>query len=71
MSKITTGSRGNYDEKVGDKIKNYILEERRSVESVKTSVKTIEGEGIRISISFPTPTLTYIDPFLLLDEFGP
>jgi redox-sensitive bicupin YhaK (pirin superfamily) len=71
MSKLTIGSRGNYDEKLGDKIKNYILKERRSVESVKTSVKTIEGEGIRISRSFPTPTLTYVDPFLLLDEFGP
>lgn len=67
--KITTSQKGNYDNYVS--AKNNILEQDRSVESIKTSLETTEGEGIKISRSFPTPSLSYIDPFLLLDEFGP
>ena len=33
--------------------------------------KDYRRRGIRIRRSFSTPTLNFIDPFLLLDEFGP
>jgi Pirin len=71
MSKMKAGSRGNYEENLRASNNNTIFDEDRSVETVITSVETTEGEGITIRRAFPTPSLSYIDPFLLLDEFGP
>jgi len=51
--------------------KSNNIQQDRSVDSVITSIETTEGEGITVSRSFPTPSLSDIDPFLLLDEFGP
>jgi redox-sensitive bicupin YhaK (pirin superfamily) len=70
MSRILADSKVEYD-KVRDSNKNNIVQEDRSVDGVITSIETTEGEGITISRSFPTPSLSDIDPFLLLDEFGP
>jgi redox-sensitive bicupin YhaK (pirin superfamily) len=38
---------------------------------VVESVRTFEGEGFMVHRPFPTPTLDFFDPFLLLDEMGP
>ena len=43
----------------------------RSVLRVVESVRTFEGEGFMVHRPFPTPTLDFFDPFLLLDEMGP
>lgn len=43
----------------------------RSIERIINSLHTTEGEGFIVNRSFPTNSLSYIDPFLLLDEMGP
>jgi len=71
VSKIRTTSKGQDDKTDNLNDNKNIIDQDRSVDSVKTSEETIEGEGITVSRSFPTPSLDDIDPFLLLDEFGP
>ena len=43
----------------------------RSVARVIQSVRTVEGAGFVVNRPFPTPQLSDLDPFLLLDEMGP
>jgi hypothetical protein len=43
----------------------------RSIERIVNSLHTTEGEGFVVNRSFPTNSLSHIDPFLLLDEMGP
>lgn len=43
----------------------------RSIERIINSLNTTEGEGFIVNRSFPTRSLSYVDPFLLLDEMGP
>ncbi len=43
----------------------------RSISRIFNSVKTIEGEGFVVNRSFPTRSLSDLDPFQLLDEMGP
>jgi redox-sensitive bicupin YhaK (pirin superfamily) len=43
----------------------------RSIEKIVNSLRTTEGEGFIVNRSFPTNSLSDIDPFLLLDEMGP
>ena len=43
----------------------------RSVKGVITSVATREGAGFAVRRPFPTHTLSYVDPFLLLDHMEP
>jgi quercetin 2,3-dioxygenase len=43
----------------------------RSVEKVVTSIQTKEGAGFSIRRPFPTQSLSFIDPFLLLDHMEP
>lgn len=71
MSRIMADLKIEYDKNGRDSNKNNIVQQDRSVDGVITSIETTEGEGITISRSFPTPFLSDIDPFLLLDEFGP
>ena len=42
-----------------------------SIERIVNSLHTTEGEGFIVNRSFPTHSLSDIDPFLLLDEMGP
>jgi redox-sensitive bicupin YhaK (pirin superfamily) len=44
---------------------------KRTVQQVITAVRTLEGEGFEVRRPFPTVTLDQVDPFLLLDHFGP
>ena len=44
--------------------------EARTVERVITPQPVIEGAGVRLKRSIATPTLDYVDPFLLFDHFG-
>ena len=46
------------------------LEQARTVERVITPQPVIEGAGVRLKRSIATPTLDYVDPFLLFDHFG-
>jgi redox-sensitive bicupin YhaK (pirin superfamily) len=41
----------------------------RKVVKVVTAQETSDGAGVRLKRSLGTPTLDYLDPFLLLDEF--
>jgi hypothetical protein len=43
----------------------------RSIDRVVDAVRTLEGAGVLVHRSFPTPELSLFDPFLLLDEMGP
>lgn len=43
----------------------------RSISKIINSIKTTEGEGFIVHRPFPSSTLSYLDPFLLLDEMGP
>ncbi len=43
----------------------------RSTSRIINSVKTIEGGGFVVNRSFPTQSLSDLDPFQLLDEMGP
>jgi len=46
------------------------VNKNRSINKIITSLKTTEGEGFIVNRSFPTNSISYIDPFLLLDEMG-
>lgn len=52
-------------------IQNIISEKLRSVKEVITSIAATEGAGFQIRRPFPTRTLSYVDPFLLLDHMAP
>jgi hypothetical protein len=43
----------------------------RSIARVIDGVRTLEGAGFSVRRPFPTPALSFFDPFLLLDEMGP
>jgi len=43
----------------------------RSVELITSSAETAEGDGFIVHRSFPSRSIRYLDPFLLLDEMGP
>jgi redox-sensitive bicupin YhaK (pirin superfamily) len=43
----------------------------RRVARLVAAVKTMEGEGFQVRRAFPAAQLMQLDPFLLLDEFGP
>ncbi len=43
----------------------------RAVKEVVDAVHAIEGDGMPVRRSFPNETLLDVDPFLLLDHFGP
>ena len=43
----------------------------RSVTRVIDTVRVLEGGGFPVRRPFPTATLDHVDPFLLLDHFGP
>lgn len=43
--------------------------EERSVIRIVTAQPTSDGAGVKLARSLGTPTLDYLDPFLLLDEF--
>ena len=45
--------------------------EHRSVDALVDAVHTTEGEGLPIRRAFPQGGLRAVDPFLLLDHFGP
>jgi redox-sensitive bicupin YhaK (pirin superfamily) len=47
------------------------LQSVRSIEKVVTSIQTKEGAGFSIRRPFPTQSLSFIDPFLLLDHMEP
>ena len=47
------------------------INKNRSIDKIINSLKTIEGDGFIVNRSFPTNSISYIDPFLLLDEMGP
>jgi quercetin 2,3-dioxygenase len=42
----------------------------RTVAQLVTPQSVMEGAGVRLRRSFPTPALDYPDPFLLFDHFG-
>lgn len=50
---------------------NKVINKNRSVNKIVNSLKTTEGDGFIVNRSFPTHSVSYIDPFLLLDEMGP
>jgi len=43
----------------------------RSVRNVIPAIETLEGGGFLVHRPFPSPSLDFFDPFLLLDEMGP
>ena len=43
----------------------------RTVQTVVPSSRQLEGAGFVVRRPFPTPRLSLVDPFLLLDEMGP
>ena len=43
----------------------------RSVETVISSTRVLEGGGFPVRRPFPTPELDQVDPFLLLNHLGP
>ena len=47
-----------------------MTEQARTVERVITPQTVMEGAGVRLKRSIATPTLDYVDPFLLFDHFG-
>ncbi|CAN5624324.1 pirin family protein [soil metagenome] len=47
------------------------INKNRSIDKIINSLKTTEGDGFIVNRSFPTNSISYIDPFLLLDEMGP
>ncbi len=49
----------------------YVINKNRSINRVITSLETKEGEGFIVHRPFPSPSLSELDPFLLLDEMGP
>lgn len=43
----------------------------KTIYAVIPAIRTMEGEGFYVNRPFPTQTLNFFDPFLLLDEMGP
>jgi quercetin 2,3-dioxygenase len=43
----------------------------RTVARIVTATQTMEGDGMDVMRPFPAGTLSYVDPFLLLDRLGP
>lgn len=43
----------------------------RSVTGIVDTIRVLEGGGFPVRRPFPTATLDHLDPFLLLDHFGP
>lgn len=43
----------------------------RSVATIHTTHRQLEGAGFPVRRPFPVPGLSYLDPFLLIDEMGP
>ena len=43
----------------------------RSIGRIIDGERMLEGAGFSVRRPFPTPTLSFFDPFLLLDEMGP
>jgi quercetin 2,3-dioxygenase len=48
-----------------------VINKNRSINKIINSLKTTEGDGFIVNRSFPTNSISYVDPFLLLDEMGP
>ena len=40
------------------------------IKKIVEPVETFDGAGVKLKRSIGTPTINYLDPFLLLDEFG-
>ena len=40
------------------------------VKKIIKALETIDGAGVKLKRSIGTPEADYIDPFLMLDEFG-
>ncbi len=47
------------------------MPESRTVASIFETLVTTEGDGLPVRRGFPTQSLDGVDPFLLLDHFGP
>jgi redox-sensitive bicupin YhaK (pirin superfamily) len=47
-----------------------MTETTRKIDRVIDPMETTDGAGVRLRRSIATPTLDYLDPFLLLDHFG-
>jgi redox-sensitive bicupin YhaK (pirin superfamily) len=43
----------------------------RKIENIVTAHRQLEGAGFVVRRPFPSPNLSLVDPFLLLDEMGP
>ena len=43
----------------------------REISRILPATQTYEGDGMPVQRTFPTRSLDHIDPFLLLDHFGP
>jgi redox-sensitive bicupin YhaK (pirin superfamily) len=43
----------------------------KTIKTILPAKRTMEGEGFYVNRPFPTQTLNFYDPFLLLDEMGP
>jgi hypothetical protein len=43
----------------------------RPVQVLVPAVRTLEGGGFPVRRPFPTPQLSHVDPFLLIDQMGP
>jgi quercetin 2,3-dioxygenase len=50
---------------------NEVINKNRSINKIINSLKTTEGDGFIVNRSFPTNSISHLDPFLLLDEMGP
>ena len=40
------------------------------IEKIIPAIETSDGAGVKLKRSIGTPEADYIDPFLMLDEFG-
>ena len=40
------------------------------IKKIVKSIETSDGAGVKLKRSIGTPEADYIDPFLMLDEFG-
>jgi quercetin 2,3-dioxygenase len=48
-----------------------VQKQRATIRQLVPVAQVMEGEGFLVNRPFPTRGLSYIDPFLLVDEFGP
>jgi redox-sensitive bicupin YhaK (pirin superfamily) len=48
-----------------------VSSDSRAVARIVSALQTMEGDGMDVMRPFPAGTLSYIDPFLLLDRLGP